>query len=58
MEKEKLMKLISGLGVGIGVGTCMGVAMDNIILGIFIVAFMGITTNWAYLTGRLKRRST
>lgn len=33
-------------------------SLNNIILGIFIVAFMGITTNWAYLTGRLKRRST
>lgn len=33
-------------------------SLNNIILGVFIVVFMGITTNWTYLTGKLKRRST
>ena len=34
MKKDKILKIISGFGIGLGVGTCFGVAMDNIWLGL------------------------
>lgn len=34
MKKDKILKIISGFGIGAGVGLCFGVAMDNIWLGL------------------------
>ncbi|MBQ1976585.1 MAG: hypothetical protein II227_04020 [Clostridia bacterium] len=42
MTKKKLLKLISGLGVGIGVGTCFGVSMDNVAVGFLLGIGVGL----------------
>ena len=42
MDKNKLLKLLSGLGIGIGIGTCFGVAMNNIIVGILLGLGVGL----------------
>jgi hypothetical protein len=42
MEKNKLLKIIGGLEVGIGVGTCMGVAMNNILAGFLLGIGVGL----------------
>ena len=42
MEKSKLLKLMSGIGIGIGVGTCLGVAMDNILVGFLLGIGVGL----------------
>lgn len=36
MKKDKMLKIISGFGIGAGVGLCFGVAMDNIWLGLLL----------------------
>ena len=36
MEKDKILKIIGGLGIGLGVGLCFGVAMSNILVGLGI----------------------
>ena len=38
MEKDKILKMLSGFGIGLGVGTCFGVAMNNIWLGLGVGA--------------------
>ena len=42
MEKEKILKLISGLVIGVGVGMCFVVAMDNILVGFLIGLGIGL----------------
>ena len=42
MEKNNILKLLGGLGAGIGVGTCFGVAMDNIFLGLLLGVGIGL----------------
>ena len=37
MTKDKVLKIISGLCVGIGVGACFGVAMHNIVVCIAVI---------------------
>ena len=42
MKKRKILKLISGLGIGVGIGMCFGVAMDNILVGFLIGLGVGL----------------
>ena len=42
MKKEKILKLISGLGVGAGIGICFGVARDNILVGFLVGLGFGL----------------
>ena len=42
MTKDKILKIISGLCVGIGVGACFGVAMHNIVVGLLFGLSIGI----------------
>ena len=42
MKKDKILKLVSGLCVGIGVGTCLGVAMHKILVGMFLGVGIGL----------------
>ena len=42
MTKDKILKIISGLCVGIGVGACFGVAMHNIVVGLLFGLSLGI----------------
>ena len=42
MTKDKVLKIISGLCVGIGVGACFGVAMHNIVAGLLFGLSVGI----------------
>jgi cyanate permease len=42
MDKRKILKVISGLGVGIGVGVCFGAAMNNIVAGIMLGLGVGM----------------
>lgn len=42
MTKDKVLKIISRLCVGIGVGACFGVAMHNIVVGLLFGLSVGI----------------
>ena len=42
MKKSKVLKLLSGLGIGIGIGMCFGVAMNNILIGFLIGLGVGL----------------
>lgn len=42
MKKSKVLKLLSGLGIGIGIGMCFGVAMNNILVGFLIGLGVGL----------------
>ncbi len=42
MTKDRVLKIISGLCVGIGVGACFGAAMHNIAVGLLFGLSIGI----------------
>lgn len=42
MKKDRILKLIGGFGVGIGVGTCLGVAINNILVGFLLGIGVGL----------------
>ena len=42
MKSKNVLKLIGGLCVGAGIGTCLGVAMNNIPVGILLGVGCGL----------------
>jgi len=42
MKKNKILKILGGICVGLGVGCCMGVAMDNIPAGLLLGIGVGL----------------
>ena len=42
MAKDKILKIIIGLFIGIGVGACFGVIMHNIVVGLLFGLSIGI----------------
>ena len=42
MDKKRILKIISGLCVGLGVGVCFGIAMDNVITGLLLGLGVGM----------------
>ena len=54
MDKHNVLKLLSGLGVGMGTGTCLGVAMDHILVGMLLG--FGIGLCYAVAFGAFKAR--
>lgn len=48
MNKSKLLKIISGLCIGLGIGICFGIAMDNIWLGLLMGLGVGFCFSAAF----------
>ena len=42
MTKDKVLKIISSILVGLGVGACFGAAMHNIVVGLLFGLSIGI----------------
>lgn len=42
MTKDKILKIISGLCVGLGVGACFGAAMHNMVAGLLFGLSVGM----------------
>lgn len=42
MTKRNVLRLIGGICTGLGIGTCMGVAMHHIFLGMALGAAIGL----------------
>ena len=48
MNKSKIMKIISGLCMGLGVGVCFGVSMQNVWLGLLMGLGVGLCFGVAF----------
>ena len=53
MKKNNIIKLISGLCVGLGIGACLGVGMSNIAVGCLLG--LGIGMCYALAFGAFKK---
>ena len=58
MKKDKILKIISGFGIGLGVGTCFGVAMDNIWLGLALGLGVGACYAVAFTANKPEDKDT
>ena len=58
MKKDKILKILSGFGIGLGVGTCFGVAMDNIWLGLAIGLGVGACYATAFTANKPEDKDT
>ena len=58
MKKDKMLKIIGGLGIGLGVGVCFGVAMNNIWLGLALGLGVGTCYATAFIANKPENKDT
>ena len=58
MKKDKILKIISGFGIGAGVGLCFGVAMDSLWLGLALGLGVGSCYAVAFTSNKPEDKDT